>query len=348
MGTLRRMLIHVGEEPWAASVRQAGDQLVVCPKKGGALANGRNRSTTGVTSRWLFSKKVSGTGRASRHPIGQNRPLQAALIGGSGLGAGAPAAEPSGSGARPGLLPARAARAARAAEGRAPRGLSGAVPAGGRTFRGSAGSPGAAAPGRRLSALLVLLGGAAHPAPRPVSCQGAAGCAGHKERAGGRCGTTAPRSRARPPTGPDPTAPRPRARPGAHRPRPRGREKFAARPRGPDQRGLWGASSAGARCATIAPSRLRTGLGSRVCLGLSARGQITKRRAGTLRCARSHPSAPREGTCQPHVFRRPYVKVALSEKSITHHFYLKRLTIGQLGGTTRSCRARLGTEPGSR
>lgn len=54
------MLIHVGEEPWAASVRQAGDQLVVCPKKGGALANGRNRSTTGVTSRWLFSKKVSG------------------------------------------------------------------------------------------------------------------------------------------------------------------------------------------------------------------------------------------------------------------------------------------------
>lgn len=104
----------------------------------------------------------------------------------------------------------------------------------------------------------------------------------------------------------------------------------------------------GCSCATIAPSRLRTGLGSRVCLGLSARGQITKRRAGTLRCARSHPSAPREGTCQPHVFRRPYVKVALSEKSITHHFYLKRLTTGQLGGITRSCRARLGTEPGSR
>ncbi|XP_030615545.1 collagen alpha-4(IV) chain-like [Delphinapterus leucas] len=251
MGTLRRMLIHIGEEPWAASVRQAGDQLVVCPKKGGALANGRNRSTTGVTSRWLFSKKVSGTGRASRHPIGQNRPLQAALIGGSGMGAGAPAAEPSGSGARPGLLPARAARAARAAEGRAPRGLSGAVPAGRWPLPGSAGSPGAAAPGRRLSALLVLLGGAAHPAPRPVSCQGAAGCAGHKERAGGRCGTTAPPSRARPPTGPDPTAPRPRTRPGAHRPRPRGREKFAARPRGPDQRGLRGASSAGARYRSI-------------------------------------------------------------------------------------------------
>lgn len=60
MGTRRRVLFHIGEEPWAASGRQAGDQLGVCPKKGGAPANGRNRSTTGVTSRWLFSKKVSG------------------------------------------------------------------------------------------------------------------------------------------------------------------------------------------------------------------------------------------------------------------------------------------------
>nr|XP_058939907.1 PE-PGRS family protein PE_PGRS3-like [Kogia breviceps] len=332
MGALRRMLFHVGEEPWAASVRQAGGQRGVGPKKGGALANGRNRATIGVTSKWLFSKKVSGKTELGRAHWRERS--------GGGVGAGRARVltERAGGGAE------RSGRPTRVAAGAG--GAAGAGVAGG-------GGPGAAGPeGARVG----VGGGRSRAVPAPTGrplrdgvCQrsssssagphtrrrGPSAVRGRRAARDTKNARAAGAGRLRLPAAParQPVPTRRLRRPAPARElvvRGRGAGKSLRRVRwGPDQRGLRGASSAGPRgcsCATIAPSRFRTGLGSRFFLGLSARGQITKRRAGTLRCVRSHPSAPREGTCQPHVFRHAYVKVALSEKSITHHFYLKRLT----------------------